>query len=117
VVTKRAVIDAYNLRTFQEDLSGGMGSAVNAVRDGRRMVEVVSGMHVGEVDLPTRFTGKTLRELDLRREFGLEVVLIHREAPDNGGSHGVFPSPDLRLEAGDRIVVMGEKTAIPKLTG
>jgi Trk K+ transport system NAD-binding subunit len=45
------------------------------------------------------------------------VVLIHREAPDNGGSHGVFPSPDFRLEAGDRIVVMGEKTAIQKLTG
>jgi chloride channel protein, CIC family len=117
VVTKRAVIDAYNLRTFQADLSGGMGSAVNAVRDGHRMVEVVSGMHLGEVDLPARFMGKTLKELDLRRELGLEVVLIHREASGNGGSHGVFPSPDFRLEAGDRIVVMGEKAAIQKLAG
>jgi K+/H+ antiporter YhaU regulatory subunit KhtT len=29
----------------------------------------------------------------------------------------LFPSPDTRLGAGDRIVVMGEKAAIEKLSG
>lgn len=117
VVTKQAVIDAYNLRVFQEDLSGGMGSIVSAVREGRT-VEVVSGMHVGEVDVPQRFVGRTLKELNLRQALALEVVLIHREQSENqSAAHGMFPSPDLRLEAGDRIVVMGERGAIRKLSG
>ncbi len=114
LITEQAVIDAYNLRLFQEDLSGGMGSIVSAVRDGR-VVEVVSGMHVGEVDLPSGFADKTLGELDLRRTHNLEVVLIHRETAGNREGVGMFPSSDMRLEAGDRIVVMGDRNAIRKL--
>ena len=33
VVTKKAVIDAYNRRIFQADLTGGFGSLVEAVRE------------------------------------------------------------------------------------
>ena len=116
VVTEQAVIDAYNLRVFQEDLSGGVGSIVGAVQGGR-VVEVVPGMHVGEVQLPAQFVGKTLKELNLRQTYALEVVLIHRDSEGGGAGQGMFPAPDMRLETGDRIVVMGEKQAVRNLLG
>jgi chloride channel protein, CIC family len=116
VITKKAVIDAYNLRALQADLSGGVGAIVGAVSEGR-IVEVISGMHMGEMLVPTQFVGNTLRELDIRRRFGLEVVLIHREEANHTDKHGMFPSPDICLEPGDRIVVMGERKAIERLAG
>jgi CIC family chloride channel protein len=116
VISKKAVIDAYNLRTFQEDLSGQVGSIVSAVSEGR-VVEVISGMHMGELLVPPHFEGQSLKQLDLRRRYGLEVVLIHRFSAGAADKHGVFPSPDIRLESGDRVVVMGEKSAIETLIG
>jgi hypothetical protein len=46
-VTRQTVIDAYNRRrVFQADPSGGFGSLLDAVHEGRTM-EVLGGVHMG----------------------------------------------------------------------
>jgi len=117
VVTKRTVIDTYNRRIFQADLTGGFGSLLDAVREGRTM-EVLGGVHLGEVDVPSAWVGKTLAECEPRKRHGLEVVLVHRGGEEHqgvDGRPGQFPSPDLEFEAGDRLLVMGSARAIRKL--
>jgi K+/H+ antiporter YhaU regulatory subunit KhtT len=117
VVTKRAVIDAYNRRIFQADLTGGFGSLLDAVREGRTM-EVLGGVHMGEMDVPPLWVGKTLAECAPRKRHGVEVVLVHRTSEEGKGIEGrpgVFPAPDLVLEAGDRVLVMGTPEAIREL--
>lgn len=47
------------------------------------------------------FAGKTLRELDLRREIGASVLAVSR-----AGKVHFNPPPDFRLYPGDRIVVL-----------
>jgi len=119
VVTKKAVIDAYNKRVFQADLTGGFGSLVDAVHDGRS-VEVLGGVHLGEIVVPAGWAGKNLKQIASRQKLGIEVVLIHRPAnpEDEGeleGRPGMFPSPDYVFEPGDRVLVMGSPKAIRKL--
>jgi CIC family chloride channel protein len=118
-VTRDAIIDEYNRRIFHLDLPGGFGSLVEAVREGR-MIEVVGGILLAEVEIPYRLVGRTLAETDLRRTYGVEVVLIH--TPDATGSvlegrPGKLPAPGIRLEAGDRLLVMGTRDAIASLQG
>ncbi len=115
-VTRDAVIDAYNRRVFQLDLSGGFGSLVEDTR-GDRMVEVMAGVFLTEVEAPFNLVGRTLREADLRRSYGLEVVLVHtREADDQPGERpGRIPTADRRIEAGDRLLVMGPHDAIERI--
>jgi CIC family chloride channel protein len=117
VVTKRAVIDAYNRRLFQADLSGGFGSVVGAVAEGRS-VEILPGVCLSELELPGSWVGQSLQEADPRRRFGLEIVLVRRLGgdavmePDEGGS--LFPSPGLVFRHGDRLLVMGAADALER---
>jgi CIC family chloride channel protein len=114
VVTRDALIDAYNRRLFHLDLTGGFGSLVEAVRDGRTL-DVLAGVQLTEVEVPYGLVGRTLAEADLRRRFGVEVVLIHTsEERGEGleGRPGKLPTPQARLEAGDRLLVMGTRQSI-----
>ncbi len=115
-VGKQAVIDIYNRRIFQEDLIGGFGAFVNAGRQGRT-VEVLRDVHLGEIEVPTSWMEKTLKDLELRTRYGVEIVLINRkENPaESEEKSGLFPSPDLKFEVGDRVLVMGKKEAIRRL--
>lgn len=115
-LTRQAVIDAYNRRIFQEDLMGGFGSLLDAVGTDRT-VEVLGGVHMGEVEARASWIGKTLSKARLRGRFGLEVLLIHRPTTPGKGVEGRpahFPSPDFEIEAGDRLLVMGTAEAIRK---
>lgn len=117
VVTRDAVIDAYNRRVFQADLTSGFGSLVAAVEAGRT-VEVLGGLHLAEVEVPASLYGVTLADADLRRSRGVEVVMIQTpSAPEGGieGRPGKFPSPEVRLEPGDRLLVLGSAEAIESL--
>lgn len=71
-----------------------------------------------EVDVPFGLVGQTLREADLRRKFGVEVVLIHTPEASEGsieGRPGKLPTAQARLEPGDRLLVMGTPDAILNL--
>ncbi len=118
VVTRDAVIDAYNRRIFQLDLSGGFGSLVEGTRGGR-MVEVMAGVVLTEVEAPFSLVDRTLGEADLRRRYGLEVVLIHPREPTVAAEAGPgrIPTADRRIEAGDRLLVMGSREAVERFRG
>jgi CIC family chloride channel protein len=116
-VSRQAVIDAYNRRVFHHDLAGGFGSLVEAVRS-QRSIDVLAGITLTEIEVPHALVGHSLAELDLRRRFGVEVVLIH--TPTDDGTElenrpGKLPTPQVRIEAGDRLLVMGAPDAIQSL--
>ncbi len=118
MVTRSMVIDAYNTRIFHMDLPGGFHSLVETVRGGR-MVEVLGGIHLTEVEVPVHLVGKTLKEANLRKNYHVEVVLIHtsEDNADPGLSDrpGRMPGPDVKLHTGDRLLVMGTPEAIERL--
>jgi CBS domain-containing protein len=117
IITRHAVIDAYNRRVFHHDLAGGFGSLIEAVR-GRRSVDVLAGITLSEIEVPFSLVGRTLAELDLRRRFAVEVVLIHASNDAQSGIEGrpgKLPTPNVRLEAGDRLLVMGAPDAVNRL--
>ena len=118
VVTRDALIQAYNRSIFQADLAGGFGSLVDAVRGGRT-VEVLGGVQLTEVEVPSELRGKTLQEADIRRRFGVEVVLIHtaESREEMEGRPARIPTAEAILEPGDRLLVIGSMEAIDKLRG
>ncbi len=119
VISRDALIGAYNRRIFHTDLTGGFGSIVDAVGSGRS-VEVVGGVHLAELEVPFSIVGRTLRQADVRRRWGVEVVLIHTAVTTGEsleGRPGRLPAPEVRLRPGDRLLVMGTLEAIEGLRG
>jgi chloride channel protein, CIC family len=71
-------------------------------------VELGHGMRLAEVDAPPALQGRTLREIQLRSRFGVEVLYVLK------GPYHIrkMADPDLAIEAQDRMVVMAEASSL-----
>ncbi len=117
-ITTTTIIETYNKELFSTELSDGFGSIMSAV-SGNRMVELLGDIYIGEIPVHFDWTGKTVQEIDLRKRYGLSVLLIHRPTEETllEGRGALFPSPDTALHPGDRLLVMGNKKKLSKFTG
>lgn len=74
--------------------------------------------YIGEVEVPSAMTGKTLAEVGLRRRFNVEVVLIQTGDTDEStidDRPGKVPAADTKLSPGDRLLVLGSIESIEGL--
>lgn len=71
-------------------------------------VEVAEGISVLEIAAPIEFVGKTLGELQIRKTYGV-TVLVLRRASQGEGKHDAIVSPDADdvIELGDTLVIFG----------
>ncbi|MFP4599189.1 MAG: potassium channel family protein [Persicimonas sp.] len=70
----------------------------------------IGNAELAEVEVPERFIGKSLVELDLRNQFRVSVLAIRR-----GDVVDANPRPQDELESGDILVVIGLPDAINRL--
>ncbi len=103
-LSRRHLMDAYNQELMRRDMAAGLGGGVAATETGD--VVLGGGYRMLEIDLPESFEGKSLREIDLRAEFSVHVLLLRR-LDEDGNTDDVVPAPDLELRRSDRLVIMG----------
>jgi trk system potassium uptake protein TrkA len=63
-----------------------------------------------EVEIPNKFIGKTLSELDLRRKHGINVVMKKDKSRTE-----VISNPNIEFIQGDIVFVIGSATVIEKV--
>lgn len=97
----------------------GQRLAQSLVRgDALEFVDLPEDFSLREIELPPEFIGKTLGELQLRRERGLAVLAVRRVSLEGDtAERTVFPVPhgQFRLEEGDRISVIARNEDFGKL--
>ena len=72
-------------------------------------IELSKEYGILEVPAPGAWTGKSLRELNVRAKLGLNIIAIRRS-----GELNIAPSPDFCFAAGDIIVVLGNAATLEK---
>lgn len=115
-VRRMDVIDAYNRQIFKMDLAGGMHSILSAASD-EREIEVAPGYRLVEIEPPASFYHKSIKQLNIRANYGLEVILIRNSGESSEGipgRPGALPSPDYIIQPGDRLLVLGSQEAIKR---
>lgn len=71
-------------------------------------VEVAEGISVLEIAAPMEFVGKTLGELQIRKKYGVTVLVLRRAQQDEGKQETIVsPDADDTIELGDTIVIFG----------
>ena len=63
-----------------------------------------------ELIVPDEFHGKTITELQLRNRYGLNMLAVSRD-----GKFEINPEPNLRLQKGTAMVVIGSNVNINRL--
>ena len=116
VVRKGDLMDAYHREVIKR--SSGESFAYN-INNPHRLepVKVMEGYGIIELESPHAFSGRLLRELDLRNRFGVNVLAIKREVTDGGTptTRVWVPESSDRLEDGDVLVIMGRTDKIGDL--
>ena len=108
------VIERYNAELFKREMASSMALAVsNGVRV--QTLPGVHGVNLAEVAVPSSFVGKTLSELDLRREFNLTVLLIRRRVEGSDEVVTKVPDGGSALESGDLLLVLGGEGGVRRL--
>ena len=84
----------------------------------REHIELSDGLSLVELETPAAFVGKTIKDLQLRQKYQVNVALIRRTAA--GGNVGpakktYVPLPEFVLQAGDILVVLGTDAAVSSL--
>ena len=108
MVKKGDLMDAYYREMVKR--SSGDAFAYTLTRpDHPETVKVMEGYGIIEVEVPHVFSGREIRELDLRNRFGINVLAVKRLAMDEGSSttRVWVPESSDRLEDGDVLVLLG----------
>ncbi len=74
------------------------------------LLELDKRFKLTEVKVPQKFLGKTIKELDLRRNYNITALILKRK-----GKISLITDPNLQFEKDDSIVIVGEENTIKKI--
>ncbi|MDP8258414.1 MAG: TrkA family potassium uptake protein [Candidatus Aadella gelida] len=101
----------------EKDIGERLAASLISLSDTvREHIGLSGNSSIIEIIVPAEFIGKTLRELDIRSEFGVNVIAIKKK--DQGSDEekiNVTPQADDIVVKGDILVVFGENSKIDAL--
>ena len=74
-------------------------------------IELSNDYGFTEMLLPAKWSGKNLRQLDLRARFGANVVAVC----DSDGRMNISPAADQPLKQGDKLIIIAPKGVVEKI--
>ena len=91
-------------------------------------IELSPGHSIMEIIAPEAFVGKTIRDLDIRAKYGVNIITIKKKVPhltktgetDFVETVNIAPKADDKIEEGDHLVVIGKDknlTQLKRLSG
>lgn len=105
VIWPEDVIARYNTEIFKRDMAGSMVSAVGQ-EGGVESVPAAHDTVVAEIPAPGPFVGRTIRELNIRQDFGASVLMIKRTTGTGDDTLDTAPDPDYAFQYGDVMLVL-----------
>lgn len=107
--------DAYQKEIERREITSTLASSI-VMKDEETSVYFMEGYSIAEVKPPHDFIGKSIRELNIRAHFGVDVLSI-KSKEKKSEKVKVIPSPDYVIKQEDSLVVAGETRNINLLKG
>ena len=109
---------------IEEEMGKQLSSSLASGKIGR-CIQISERHSLIEVSVPDFFVGQTLKELDIRPHYKINVVGIKQSVPhvdDQGDIHHVLrmtdiPDPDIPLQASDVLLILGTDENINRFIG
>lgn len=117
VIRRQDVLDTYHRESMKHDLADGLSREIQTLNQ-LNISKIADGYAIVERKPSPEFIGKTLAELKLRNNYGLEVLMIKKskELFDEAEikTKIVMPRYDYKISNGDILVLFGTEDKIVK---
>lgn len=110
LVWRKDIDDAYNKEIERIDIASDLASKIK-MNQLDKNIYFMEGYAMSEIRPPREFLGKSIKELDIRARFGVNILSIRRNTR-HGSKVQAIPDPDHIINADDTLIIAGE---IPRL--
>jgi CIC family chloride channel protein len=106
MIWRRDIIDAYNEEIKRADISSTFASMIT-MKKTDQSVHFMEGYAITEISVPEIFIGKSLKSMNVRSRFGVNIILI-RSGSGRKSKVKVIPEPEYIFSPDDSLVIAGE---------
>ena len=106
MIWRKDILDAYQKETDRREITASLASSIN-MKDETTQVHFMEGYSISEIIAPKSFKGRSIRELNIRQRFGVDVLSI-KTKEKYGEKINAIPSPDYVIKQKDKLIVAGE---------
>jgi CIC family chloride channel protein len=110
ILWRKDIQDAYDREIEKRELTSNLASLITMKED-EPMVHFMEGYSIIEISPPRSFIGKSIRHLNIRSEYGVDVLSI-KTKEKRGEKITAIPSPDYIIKEDDTLIIAGEITKI-----
>ncbi len=75
--------------------------------------EVLPGFHIARIDAPSAFVNQSLRSLNVRQSYGVDILLIRRS--EGNKERDIIPDVNEKLHSSDQLLIFGEQAKVDHL--
>ena len=112
VIWPQDVIAKYNTEIFKRDMVGSMPTAISPKT---KRVPMLGDATVAEVHVPYDFIGKAIKDLSIRQELGVTILMIKQDAENGDHRVETAPTADYVFRQGDTLLIMGPDEKVDAL--
>jgi predicted transcriptional regulator len=106
MIWQKDILDAYNKAIDRREITSSLASSITMKADEPK-IHFIEGYSINEIRPPKSFIGKSIKQLNIRARFGIDVLSI-KTKEKWGDKIKAIPSPDYIIQKNDRLVIAGE---------
>ncbi|MCK5453008.1 MAG: hypothetical protein KAJ16_01535, partial [Calditrichia bacterium] len=109
-VERKDIINIYNKELVKKNLSQEFSRSLKLL-DKIQTVDFIDDYMIAELPIPASFIGKSIKEIDIRVKYGVQILMIKKKT-ESGDYKQIVPSPGEKLVKEDFLVIMAKNKDI-----
>lgn len=105
-IWKRDILDAYHKAVERREITSNLASSIT-MKEEAPQIHFMEGYSINEISPPKSFIGKSIRELNIRARFGVDVLSVKTKEKREEKIKAI-PSPDYVILKDDTLIIAGE---------
>jgi CIC family chloride channel protein len=105
-IRRKEILDAYHKAIERKEITSSLASSIS-MKEEEPQVHFMEGYSINEIAPPKSFVDKSIRDLNIRARYGVDVLSI-KTNEKRGEKIKAIPSPDYVIKEGDTLVIAGE---------
>ena len=106
IIWRKDIQDEYQNEIERREITATLASSIKMSEE-EQSVHFLEGYSINEIKSPKSFTGKSIRQLNIRARYGVDVLSIKRKSKTRDEITAI-PNPEYVIQEGDTLVVAGE---------
>ncbi len=103
---RKDIQDAYQKEIDRIELTNNLATSIS-MKEEVANIHFMEGYSLAEIKVPSSFIGKSIKELNIRAKYGVDILSI-KSNKKNGLSINAIPNPDYTFKDIDSLVMAGE---------